>query len=413
MELYRETILTTLTTKTPTPRANRRRTERIVVVATLTLIVIVWIIGARRAEADLMPAIERALPAADHFERVDNGLYSAWSGPGESDLLGYVAIGTASGYGGPIELAVAVDLEGRISGLSVVNHKETPAWFDRVEDRSFMDALTGKSYGDAFTLGEDVDGVTGATYTARGLAEAALAGSRAAAEALGFDVPESESPAIRFGVPEITVLALFAVGFIGHRRTFKYKKQARWGSMLVGMVVLGFLYNAPLTLAYFSKLMLGYWPQWQTNLYWYFLIGGVLFVLTIDTKNPYCEWFCPFGAVQECLGVIGGAKTYPLPRHRTWLQWAKRGLTLAAILLGLYFRSPGLSSFEIFGTLFSFVGSSLQFAVLALVLIVALFVKRPWCRYLCPVDAVIDLIRVVRQWVKELWEKINPRTKTA
>ena len=47
--------------------------------------------------------------------------------------------------------------------------------------------------------------------------------------------------------------------------------------MLVGLFVLGFVYNAPITLAYIVKLVLGYWPQWQTNLYWYFLIGGILF----------------------------------------------------------------------------------------------------------------------------------------
>src|SRR5690606_31513938 len=112
--------------------------------------------------------------------------------------------------------------------------------------------------------------------------------------------------------------------------------------------------NAPLTLAYFTKAILGYWPQWQTNLYWYFLLGGILFVFTVDNKNPYCEWFCPFGAVQECLGAIGGAKTLTPRRHRAWLNWLQRGLALGAILLGVFFRNPGLSSYELFGTLFGF-----------------------------------------------------------
>ncbi|WP_119066527.1 FMN-binding protein [Aggregatilinea lenta] len=395
------------------PRQNKRKIERILALLTLSLVAVVWVIGAARAEQDLMGAVKEALPAADHFTRVENGVYAAWAGAGEDERLGYVAIGAANGYGGPVELAVAVDLDGQITGVSVVSDKETPAWFERVENKGFIDQLSGKSYQDAFEVGEDVDGVTGATYTSRGLAEAALDGSRLAAKHLGLEVPAQESPSIKFGVPEIAVLALFAVGFFGHRRGFKYKKQARWGSMLAGLIVLGFLYNAPLTLAYFAKLVLGYWPQWQTNLYWYLLLGGILFVFTVDNKNPYCEWFCPFGAAQECLGLIGGAKTYPLRRHRDWLTWTKRGLALAAILLGVFFRNPGLASFEIFGTLFSFVGSTLQFVVLALVLIAALFVKRPWCHYLCPVDSVVELIRVIRQWVKELWEKINPRKRIA
>lgn len=395
------------------PRFNKRRTERILALITLGLIVVAWIAGAVRAEADLMPAIRNAQPSADHFERTANGLYAAWADSAQTELMGYVAIGTANGYGGPIELAVAVNLDGQITGLSVVNHKETPTWYKRVQSGGWMGALSGKSYDDAFELGQDVDRVTGATYTARGLAEAALNGSRAAARVLGFEVPQQKAPSIQFGVPEITVLALFAVGFFGHQRGFKYKKQARWGSMLVGMVVLGFLYNAPLTLAYFAKLILGYWPQWQTNLYWYFLMGGILFVFTVDNKNPYCEWFCPFGAVQECMGLIGGAKPYALTRHRTWMSWLKRGLALTAVLLGVFLRNPGLASYELFGTLFSFVGGPPQFIVLALVLIAALFVKRPWCRYLCPIDSVVELIRVLRQWVNELWKKVNPKTRAA
>lgn len=394
-------------------QATRQRWERIIAVGTLFLIAFIWILGAVRAEADIFPALEDAMPAADHFERESNGLYAAWGDSAGETLLGYVAIGRASGYGGPLELAVAVDLEGQITGVSVVRHKETPAWFARVLDSDMLDTLTGKSFDDPFKIGGDIDGVTGATYSVRALAEAALVGSHTAAEVLGLDVPPRESPKIQFGIPEITVLALFVVGYIGHQRNFRWKKQAQWGSMLTGLIVLGFLFNLPLTMAYFSKFILGYWPQWQTNLYWYFLIGGILFVVTADNKNPYCEWFCPFGAAQECMGAIGGARLYPMRRYSHWIQWGQRGLALAAILLGVFFRNPGLSSFEIFGTLFGFVGSSIQFVILAMVLIVALFVKRPWCNYLCPIHSVVELIRVFRKWTKELWQKINQKIKPA
>ena len=322
-------------------RGNQRRTERILALAALVLIALVWVLGAARAEADLMPAIQEAAPTADHFTRQDNGLYVAWGDAAEQTLLGYVVIGSANGYGGPLEMAVAVDPAGEITGLSVAGSKETPAWMDRVLNSDLSESLVGKSYTDPFELGVDVDGITGATYSSRGMAEAVLNGSQAAARALGLPVTAPPAPAIQIGLPEIVLLALFAVGFFGHRRGFKYTRQARWGSMLTGMIVLGFIYNAPLTLAYFAKLILGYWPQWQTNLYWYFLIGGILLVFTVDNKNPYCEWFCPFGAAQECMGAIGGAKVRTPRRHRTWLKWLQRGLALAAILLGVFFRSPG------------------------------------------------------------------------
>ena len=394
-------------------RDKRRRIERILAVVAVALIGVVWVIGSSRAEMALLDSVEKAMPQADTFERLDSGVYSARAEDNERTLLGYVSIGTANGYGGPLEVAVATNLDGQIIGLHVVNHKETPGWFDRVMKADLLEALAGKSYADSFLLGEGVDSVTGATYTSRALAEATRDGSRAGAGEIGLAVAESEAPSLQIGIPEVTVLGLFIVGYIGHRRGFKYKKQVRWGSMLVGLIVLGFIYNIPITVAYFCKLLLGYWPPWQTSLYWYLLIGGLIFVVTANNKNPYCEWFCPFGAAQECMGAIGGAKVYALPKHRHWLAWLQRGLALAAILLGIYFRNPGTASFEIFGTLFSFFGSTFQVAVLALVLIVALFVKRPWCTYLCPIHPIVEFIRIVRQWVRELWERINPRTKAA
>ena len=201
------------------------------------------------------------------------------------------------------------------------------------------------------------------------------------------------------------LILLFASGFVGHRKTFPYTKQARWLSMLTGLIVIGFLYNSPVTIAFITKLVLGYWPAWQTNLYWYFLIGGILFVFTIDNKNPYCQWFCPFGAAQDCMGAIGGARSRNPIRFRRLLIWLQRFLTLAAILLGVWFRNPGVSSYELFGTLFELLGSSVQFAALGLVLLAALFIKRPWCNYLCPIRPVTDLIQLTRQTVKQKWQK--------
>ncbi len=386
----------------------RRRTERIFAIIALVLIAVVWIVGAQRAESGLQPAVESAMPGAEHIVRIEDGLYEAWEDSSEENLLGYVAIGEADGYGGPFTMAVAVNLAGEVVGTAIVDRKETPAWMDRVFKSDLIESVVGKSYSDSFVIGEDLDGVTGATYTAKAIAESVLDGSQVVAQHLGFPVEEPPPPKIVFGVPEFVLIALFAVGYVGHQRKFKYRKQVRWGSMLVGLVVLGFLYNSPITIAYINKLILGYWPQWQTNLYWYFLIGGIVFVFTVESKNPYCEWFCPFGAAQECMGVVGGAKPRRPRRYYNHIKWVPRIMALGAILLGVYFRSPGLASYEIFGTLFSLVGSGIMFVVLGLVLIASLFIKRPWCDYLCPISPVVDIIRVFREWVKELWQKVSP-----
>ena len=78
-------------------------------------------------------------------------------------------------------------------------------------------------------------------------------------------------------------------------------------------------------------------------------------------------------------------------------------MTWAAIVIALLLRNPGLTSYEIFGTLFSLTGSMMQFILLGIVLIAALFIRRPWCAYLCPLGPVTDLYRSFRRWGLELW----------
>lgn len=384
-------------------RQSRRRFLAVIVVA---LIVAVWALGSVSSESDILFQVHRAMPEADYILKVSNGVYSAWKDNTENHFLGHIVLGEANGYGGPLTIAVSVNPSGKTIGAVIVAHKETPTWIKLVQKHGLLGSMVGKMYTDPFEIGNDLDGVTGATTTSKAIAEAVFLGSQTAAQYLNLPVKPPVSPKIIFGFPEITLLALFGIGFIAHRRSFRYTKQIRWVSMLTGMIILGFIYNRPLTLVYITKLTLGYWPRWQTNLYWYFLIGGILLILIFRNRNAYCGWFCPFGAAQECMGVIGGCGL-PKSRYHNAMRVLQRMLALMAILLGVHFHSPGLSNYELYGTLFGLVGTSTQFAVLGLVLIAAMFIRRPWCNYLCPIRPVLETISIFRGWVKGLWQKEN------
>jgi len=382
--------------------------DRLLGIFAILTIVAAYFLGLTRARADVMPYLMQALPSAERFEPFSSDTFSAYA---SSRVIGYVSIGKAVGYGGPLEVAVAVDLDGNVTGVSVIDQKETPSFFRRVDRGDLVESLLGKSYQDPFHLGQDVDGVSGATYTSRAIAQAVRQGTRqVAAGPLGLGVPTEYPPQIQFGVPEIVLIALFAVGYIAHRQKFRYTKQARWATMIAGLLILGFWFNRPLTIATINQLLLGFWPQWQTNLYWYLLLGGILFVFTADNKNPYCEWFCPFGAAQECMAVVGGAKTRSPRQFKDYLKWTQRGLAWLAIVLALIFRNPGISSYEVFGTLFDLVGSTYSFALLGIVLMASLFIRRPWCTYLCPLHPVDEFIRMIRRWILESWKKLSQKS---
>lgn len=386
-------------------RDRRIKIERGLAIFAFLTIILAWFIGGAQQSADIEPVLAEALPAAERFELVNGETYAAYL---DADLIGYVSIGQAIGYGGPLQAAAAVDPTGNIIGIAIASHKETPSFMERVLDTDFMEQFLGKSYGDPYQLGKDIDTVTGATYTSRAIADSALQASRdVAAQQLGLDIPEKEPTPIEFGIPEITLIALYIAEYIGRRRNFKYKKQLRWGMLITGMLVLGFWLNLPLTISRINSFLLGYWPQWQTNIYWYLLVGGLFFIVAVDNKNAYCAWFCPFGAAQECMGAIGGAKSTGPRLFRRQLVWVQRGLAWLAVVLAFLFRNPGISSYEIFGTLFELTGSMVAFALLGIILVMSLFVRRPWCNFLCPLDPVYDLIRLVRTWILELWKTIR------
>lgn len=392
-------------------KVKQSKKKRLWAVIVVVLIFVAWLLGALRSETNLTPYIKKAVPEADHIIKVEDGLYSAWEDSTEKIHLGYVALGQADGYGGPLTVAVAVNPSGEILGTVIADHKETPAWMRRLSKGDLLSSITGKQYSDAFKIGGDLDGVTGATTTSKAIALAVVKGSQAAALQMGLPGRPPASLEIIFGIPEIVLLALFITVYLGSISNFKYTRQIRWVSMLTGMVILGFIYNKPLTLVHISKFMMGYWPQWQTDLYWYILLGVILIIFIVENRNMYCEWFCPFGAAQECMGLIGGVKLSRPRRTHHALRVFQRVLALGAVLLGLYFRNPGLANYELYGTLFDLVGTSIQFAALGLILIAAMFIRRPWCNYLCPIRPVMEIIRIFRGWVREIWKRTKLNTK--
>jgi FMN-binding domain/4Fe-4S binding domain len=395
-------------------KARAERIDRILGLTALLTFIAAWLVGGTLGEPDPQGFLPQAMPGADRFRKISSNTYAAYSRNAPGEIIGYVTTGVANGYGGPLLVAAGVDMQSKITGVVIIDHRESYDWMERVDRSDFISGLVGKSALDDFRIGVDIDGVSGATYTTWAIAEAtARAGRSVIVNYLRGNVPNSAPTAIRFGIPEITLIALFAAGYIGHRRKFKHKKAIRWATMLTGLVVLGFIYNAPFTLTYVNQFLLGYWPKWQTHLYWYLLFGGILFVFTVENKNPYCEWFCPFGAAQECMGAVGGAKVRTSNNLRTPLIWTQRSLAWFAIIVALILRNPSLSSYEIFGTLFAFVGDSYQFFLLATVLFAALFLKRPWCAYLCPVRPVTDWIRMFRNWVYGLWQTFLKKSSTS
>ena len=121
-----------------------------------------------------------------------------------------------------------------------------------------------------------------------------------------------------------------------------------------------------------------------------------------------CGWLCPFGLVQDLLDKIPAPKIRrnELTRRLSYLKYGFLAvfvmvLPVFAADLGLRSRSPFcsyvcpnlpfssiLTTWATGGTLRPYMINNARFFILIALLILAVFLFRPFCRFICPIGAV-------------------------
>jgi len=384
-------------------RQQKTRRERMGILITALIIITAWSVGYFSRDTDTLEYALMVLPGASEVQT--RGSYYIGQDQ-EGKLVGYAAEGTGDGYGGPIRVMVGVDPAGELLSLMVIEERETPGFYRLVNSNNYLDQFLNRQINEPFQLGTDLDGISGATLTSEGIASSVRESLQVIArEGLNDPLPPEKKP-IKFGLPEIFLVGLYAAGYLSGRfRNPKVKRGTRWVTLLTGMVVIGFIYTAPLTISQVIAFLSGYWPDWHNNLYWYLLIGGMLLSTALDAKNPYCAYFCPFGAFQETLAQLTDAKLYRPKGWKDFLKWLPRVLTLGAIVIGLVLRQPGVVGYEPFATLFDLRGTGLEWALLVLTIFASLIFYRPFCNFICPIDPTVDYIYAVRRWISDVRKK--------
>lgn len=71
------------------------------------------------------------------------------------------------GYGGKIEMLVGVDSSGKVTGVKILNHTETPGLGANIVRPDFLKQFVGKSAGDPIEPKKDIDAITGATISSK------------------------------------------------------------------------------------------------------------------------------------------------------------------------------------------------------------------------------------------------------
>lgn len=365
----------------------------------LSLVVVVLILAAaailrdgRMLGHDLREAHEAKALKNDTLEVTPDGALVVNTKPLAKDV---------QGYGGPVPLKIHIK-DGRVAAVEAEPNAESPDFFNRAKE--LLNHWQNKSVDEA--LAEEVDAVSGATFSSRaiianmqrGLAYAKQHGQWGEDGSVGT-LGTSASPiedgsvgALGTSAPPIVALIVVLLGAVVP--LFYNNRRLHLVQLAVNVVVLGLWTGTFVSYTLFLRVFAG-----GVSLSTIGALAAPLLMLIVALIYPlagrsghYCANICPFGSAQELAGKLSRRKLRITPRVLKLLSVLRNllwGVLMALLLTG---TCTAWIDYELF-TAFLYSSASVWVIVLAaLFLVLSVWVPRPYCRFVCPTGALIKSV---------------------
>lgn len=380
----------------------------------LSLVVVVLILAAaailrdgRILGHDLREAHEAKALKNDTLEVTPDGAFVVSTKPLAKDV---------QGYGGPVPLKIHIK-DGRVAAVEAEPNAESPDFFNRAKE--LLNHWQGKEVDEA--LAEEVDAVSGATFSSRaiianmqrGLAYAKQHGqwgedgSVGAADTSASPIEGGSAGALETSAPPIVgnsvgaletgaspIVALIVVLLGAVVPLFYNNRRLHLVQLAVNVVVLGLWTGTFVSYTLFLRVFSG-----GVSLSAIGALAAPLLMLIVALIYPlagrsghYCANVCPFGSAQELAGKLSRRKLRITPRVLKLLSVLRNllwGVLMALLLTG---TCTAWIDYELF-TAFLYSSASVWVIVLAvLFLVLSVWVPRPYCRFVCPTGALIKSV---------------------
>lgn len=286
-----------------------------------------------------------------------------------------------SGYGGRVPLEIYIK-DGKIVKVKALKNSETPEFFQVAS--SLLTRWNGKTIDEAEQM--KVDGVSGATFSSRGIIGNMMAGLQYADKNA---VNTSAFGKMDLSAKSIIGLVVVLMGAIVP--LFYHNKRYRTLQLCLNVVVLGLWCGTFLSWSLFVNFMSNGINVWVSLIPIVMLITAFVYPL-FGKKNYYCTNICPFGSLQDLAGKINKRNKWKLGKKTVSRLGYFRQLLFAALMVlmltGVYFD---WMNYELF-TAFVIKSASVVVIALAVVIVVlAVFIPRPYCRFVCPTGTLFKL----------------------
>ena len=309
------------------------------------------------------------------------------------------------GYGGPVPLKIHIDKDGRLTAIEAEPNAETPDFFDRAKE--LFSRWQGKTIDEA--MAEDVDAVSGATFSSKAIIENVQRGLAYAkqrsqwGEDGSVGALETSAPSIMgsvgnsvgaLGTSAPPIVALVAVLLGAVVPLFTNNRRLHLVQLVVNVVVLGLWTGTFVSYTLFLRLFAG-----GVSLSAIGTLAAPLLMLIVALIYPlagrsghYCAHVCPFGSAQELAGKLSRRKLRITPRVLRVLTALRNllwGVLMALLLTG---TCTAWIDYELF-TAFIYSSASVWVIVLAMLfLVLSVWVPRPYCRFVCPTGALMKSV---------------------
>lgn len=287
-----------------------------------------------------------------------------------------------SGYGGPTPLEIYLE-DGRITEVKPLQNLETPDFFDKAAS-GLLTKWNGKTPDEALAM--KVDAVTGATFSSRAIIGNVREGM------LYVKGSSVQQPLLeRMGMDAKYALALLVVLLAAIVPLLWKNKRYHTLQLVLNVVVLGLWSGTFLSWSLLVNFMSSGINVLTSLVPIVMLIVAFIYPL-FGKKQYYCTNVCPFGSLQDLAGKANKKHKWKLSKKTVdVLTTFRQSLFTVLLVLMLTGTAFAWMDYELF---IAFIWESASWVVIALavtMVILALFVPRPYCRFVCPTGTLLKL----------------------
>ena len=310
------------------------------------------------------------------------------------------------GYNSVTPLNIYLDSCDKIVEVEMCENRESRGYVNKVINSGFLDSWDGLTVEEAAK--HHVDAVSGSTFSSTAMAQSL----QTRMSLLSQQKARLYSWDWNLFIRQVCVLIVTVLATICFfmPKPKKFKNSESWGlgdlvtlrriSLLLSIAILGFWTNSLLSLSLFCN--------WLTNgvslaiQLPILIIAALSIILPLVTKKSfYCQDLCPFGAAQEFVGLIKAKdesqKSSSIKANIYKIFSVLRKVILLSLLI-IFALGVGLdlSVVEPF-PIFNYQSIGFGVAIFAtVILILSIFIKKPWCNYLCPTGTLLESFRTLR-----------------